>query len=319
MCGELHPHVEKIMTRKSLNIFAVVSAAVLMLPAFAAAQTPAPMTINIPRLNQQEFQLWVGKSNAYVELLNDSTRAIDSLRRYASWVDLKVGPTGNEPYISYGLYSIEPTSAAQVIAKARTEAAAPPPIQGLDAAALAYAASFETLVPILNDAASYYARKDYTDDNMAGGKAFHVKIVPAMNTFLAARPRLEDGQELLSAGLSRQELALVEAREGKSRRWHLRNLAITAKAALDAMPRDPNATDMTAFNTAIAAYADAERGFEQAPKPPGTLDGTNTLDLVAKFRTLREKIEKKEARDADFRNVINEYNSIIDWLNRTQN
>jgi hypothetical protein len=303
------------MTRKSLHLFAAITAAALMFSQLAVAQTAPPIAVNVPQLNQQEFQRWVGKSNAYVQLLNDSTRAIDSLRRYASWVDMKAGPTGKERYISYGLYSVEPTIAAQVIAKARAAAAAPPPIPPLDDAALAYAASFETLVPILNGAADYYARKDYTDDNMVGGKAFHAKIIPAMNAFLAARARLEDGQEQLSAGLSRQELALIEAREGKSRRWHLRNLAITAKAALDAMPHDPNATDMTAFSNAIAAYADAERGFEEAPKPSGTLDGTNARDLVAKFRTLREKIEKKEARNTDFQDVVNYYNALVQWLN----
>ena len=195
---------------------------------------------------------------------------------------------------------IDPTSAAEVIAKARAAASAPPPI------------------PLLDDAARA-SRKDYTDDNMAGGKAFHAKIIPAMNAFLGARARLEGGQEQLSAGVSRQELALIEAREGKSRRWHLRNLAITAKAALEAMPHDPNATDTIAFSNAIAAYADAVRGFDAAPKPPYVLDGTNAEDLVARFRTLREKIEKKDVRDPDFRNVINEYNSVIDWVNRTQN
>jgi hypothetical protein len=310
--------VEKIMTRKSLNLFAAVTAAVLMLPALAAAQTPAPMTINVPQLDQQDFQLWVGKSNAYVELL--TTRAIDSLRRYASWVDLKVGPTGKERYISYGLYSIEPSIAAQVIAKTRAAAAGPPPIPPLDGVALAYAASFETLMPLLNDAAGYYERKDYTDDNMARGKELHAKIIPAMNTFLAARAQLEDGQEQLSDGLDRQELALIEAREGKSRLWHLRNLAITAKAALNAMPHDPNATDMTPFSSSIAAYADAVRGFEAAPKPRNAAsDGTNAEDLVARFRTLREKIQKKDVRKEDFQDAINEYNSVIDWLNITPN
>jgi hypothetical protein len=253
-----------------------------------------------------------------VDLLNGSTRAIDSLRRYASWVDMKAGPTGKERYI-YGLYTVEPTSAAKVIAKARAAAAAPPPIPGLDGAALAYAASFETLEPLVDDAAGYYDRKDYTDDNMAGGKALHAKIVPAMNTFLAARARLEDGQEQLSAGLERQELALIEAREGKSRRWHLRNIAITAKAALNAMPHDPNATDMTAFSNAIAAYADAARGYEDASKTLGTNDGTVGRGLAAQFRTLREKIEKKDAREEDFKHVVAEYNSLIDWLNSYQN
>jgi Protein of unknown function (DUF3829) len=312
--------VDKNMTQKSLNLFAAVTAVMLILPELAPAQTaPQPTTVNVPQLNQQEFQRWVAKSNAYVDLLNYSTRAIDSLRRYASWVDMKVGPTGKERYISYGIFSVEPTSAAQQIAKARAAAAAPPPIPPLDDAALAYAASFETLVPILNEAKGYYDRKDYTDDNMAGGKALHAKIIPAMNAFFAARARLEADQEQLSAGLSRQELALIEAREGKSRRWHMRNLAITSKAALDAMPRDPNATDMTAFSNAIAAYADAVRDFQQAPKPPGTIDSTNAQDLVARLRTLREKIEKKEARDGDFRDVVNEYNTVVQWLNISQN
>ncbi|MGB8630898.1 MAG: hypothetical protein WCD69_16155 [Xanthobacteraceae bacterium] len=95
----------------------------------------------------------------------------------------------------------------------------------------------------------------------------------------------------MSAGLERQELALIEAREGKSRRWHLHNLAITARAALNAMPRDPNATDVTAFSNAIAA--DAERAFEQAPKAPPTHSTGNCAGSGNEFRTLRENIEKR--------------------------
>ena len=136
------------MTRKSLHLFAAITAAALMFSQSAPAPTVPPIAVNVPQLNQQEFQGWVGKSNSYVQLLNDFTCARDLLRRYASWVDMKAGPTGKERYISYGLYSVEPTTAAQVIAKARAAAAAPPPIPPLDDAALAYAASFETLVPI---------------------------------------------------------------------------------------------------------------------------------------------------------------------------
>src|SRR5262249_18003286 len=303
------------MTRTAANLFAATAAAMLMLNALASAQTPPPMTVTVPQLSEAEFQRCVGKSNAYVELLNDSMRAIDSLRRYASWVDMKIGPTGNERYISYGLYSVEPNGAARAIAKAREAAGAPPPIPGLDETARAYAASFETLVPLLNDAAGYYARKDYTDDKTAAGKALHAKIMPAMNAFFVARHRLEAGQEQLSAGLGRQELALIEAREGKSRRWHLRRIGIAATAAIDAMPHDRNAADMGEFSRAIVALADAARDYEEASKTFSALDGSNARDLVAKFRTLREKIEKKGASDADFQNVINEYNAVVGWMN----
>src|SRR5262249_55322410 len=88
----------------------------------------------------------------------------------------------------------------------------------------------------------------------------------AMNAFFVARHRLEAGQEQLSAGLGRQELALIEAREGKSRRWHLRRIGIAATAAIDAMPHDRNAADMGEFSRAIVALADAARDYEEASK-----------------------------------------------------
>jgi hypothetical protein len=305
------------MTRNIVNLLVAAAAAMWVLAASALAQTSSPMTINVPQLNEAEFQRWVGKSNAYVELLNDSTRALDSLRRYASWVDMKLGPTGKERYISYGLYSVDPAGAERVIAKARAAADAPPPIPPLDEAARAYATSFETLMPLLNAAAGYYDRKDYTDDQMARGKALHAQIVPAMNAFYASRQRLEDGQEQLSAGLARQELALIEAREGKSKRWHLRHIAIAAKATIDTMPHDRNATDMTEFSRAIVALSDAVRDYEEASKTFGGDDAGNARDLLAELRTLREKIQQKSADSSDFRNVINFYNGVVQWINNT--
>jgi Protein of unknown function (DUF3829) len=287
----------------------------LVLTEFAAAQSSPPATINVPQLNEAEFQRWVSKSNAYVELLNGSTRALESLRRSASWVDMKAGPTGKERYISYGLYSVEPTGAARAIAKAREAAGSPPPIPGLDDAARAYAAGFETLVPLLNEAAGYYERKDYTDDKMAGGKALHAKIVPAMNAFLAARERLEVGQEQLRAGLARQELALIEAREGKTKRWYLRRLAIAAKATIDSMPHDRNAADMSEFSRAIVALAEAVRDYDEGSKTFGGGDASSARELLARFRTLREKIEKKDASSVDFQNVVGQYNAVVGWMN----
>lgn len=309
------------MKRKTSQLFAALAVAMLTLSGFALAQAPAPtsasapMTVSVPQLSEKDFQLWVAKSNAYVDLLNDSTRALDSMHRYASWVDMKAGPNGKERYISYGLYSVEPTGAARVIAKAREAANAAPPIPPLDDAARAYAASFETLVPLLNDATGYYGRKDYTDDKMAGGKALHAKLLPAANAFYASRARLEAGQEQLSDGLARQELALIEAREGKSKRWHIRHLAIAAKATIDAMPRDKNVRDMTAFSQAIVALAGAVRDYDEGSKTFGGGDASNARELLARFRTLREKIEQKDASSSDFESVVGQYNAVVGWMN----
>jgi hypothetical protein len=49
------------------------------------------------------------------------------------------------------------------------------------------------------------------------------------------------------------------------------------------------------------------------PKPLGTLDGANAQDLVARFRTLREKIEKRRQLPGIFDNTG------VQWLNISQN
>jgi hypothetical protein len=296
---------------------AIVIAASLawQMPALAQNSPPPPAAIVLPELQEADLGLWVAKNNAYVGLLNGSTRAIDSLNRYKSWVDIKTGPTGKERYITYGLYSVDPGLAKSAITKARAAASEPPAFPALDATAQEYAASFETLVPILNDAAAYYERLDYKDDKMAGGRELHAKIVPAMAAFLAARHRFEEAQEILSTGLQRQELVVIERREGKSLRWQVGHVAITAKAALHALPRDPQTADVTAFSAAITDYAGAVREFDDFLKTSGKSEQTNPRAFLAGLRALREKIEQKSARETDFRNVVGQYNAVIDLTN----
>jgi hypothetical protein len=296
---------------------AIVLAALLAFEGSPNAQSPPPappMTITVPDLTPDEFQPWIAKSNAYVELLNRSLRAIDSFRRYESWVDMKTGPTGKERYI-HGLYSVDPGLAKSAIEKARAAADRPPAIPPLDAAARDYATAFETLVPILNDADAYYERQDYKDDQMAGGKAFHAKIVPAMNAFSAARARLEAGYEVLSAALDKQQLALIEKTEGKSERWQMHNLSIVAKAAIDAVPQDQGPDTMTTFSAAIAAYAEAVRNFDDFNKTAGKPDQTNPRTFLAGLRELRDKIDKKTAAESDFKNIVIDYNGVVEMIN----
>jgi hypothetical protein len=305
----------KIM--KLVVSIAIAVSLACQVPAIAQTTTPAA-TIVVPDLPDEDFSAWTEKSNAYVDLLNGSLRAIDSLKRYRSWVDMKTGPTGDERYISYGLYSVSPEQATKIVAEARAAADGPPTIPPLDDAARRYAASFEALVPILNDAAAYYQRQDYKDDKMAGGQALHAKIVPAMAAFLAAREQLEGAEEELSAGLDRQGLALIERREGKTLHWQVRRLGMTAKAALRAMPAGKTDAEMAAFGAAIAAYADAVRDFDNFAKSAGHADQSGPRELLARFRTLREKVEKKDAGQADFSNVVGQYNAVVDLMNSYQ-
>lgn len=302
-------------TSWAATAFAVALA--LAMPADAQnAPTPAPADITVPDLSPKDIQVWIGKSNAYVELLNTSLRALQSIRRYESWVDMKTGPTGKERYIEYGLYNVDPSTTKEAIAKARDAANGPPQIPALDDAARNYASAVETLVPILNDASAYYARQDYKDDGAAGAKALHAKLVPAIDTFLATRKRLEKGQEALAAVLDKQELALIEKTEGKSERWHVYNLSITAKAAMNALPVHQTPEEMKAFSAAILTYAQAVRDYDDFRKSAGKGgEETNPDSLLADLRDLRDKADKQQATRVDFQNVAMQYNSLVMMIN----
>jgi hypothetical protein len=304
---------------KSITSVAMAFAVALAFTVPVDAQTPptpAPINITVPDLSSKDMQVWISKNNAYVELLNTSLRALQSIRRYESWVDMKTGPTGKERYIEYGLYEVDPSTAKDAIAKARDAANGPPQIPACDDAASNYATAFETIVPILNDASAYYARQDYKDDGAAGGKALHAKLVPAIETFLAARKRLEQCQEVLTAALDRQELARIEKTEGKSERWHITNLSITAKAAMSALPVHQTPEEMKAFSAAVLTFAQAVRGFDDFSKSVGKGgEETNPDSLLADLRDLRDKADKQQATRVDFQNVVMQYNSVVMMIN----
>ena len=110
--------------------------------------------------------------NAYVGLLNRSLRAVQSLDRYKSWVNMKTGPTGRESIV-YGLYRGLRHDEGS---RKRLRGPDPEPLlPELDAAMRDYIAANAALGPILNEASAYYERDDYKTDRMAGGKALHVE------------------------------------------------------------------------------------------------------------------------------------------------
>lgn len=97
-------------------------------------------------------QAVVGKLNAYVDLLNRTLRASESLTRYESWADMRIGLTGRERII-YGLYSLYDLRGE--IERARAAVSAPPAMPGLDARIGPYIAAYEALAPIITQANGY--------------------------------------------------------------------------------------------------------------------------------------------------------------------
>ncbi len=298
---------------------ALFAALLVLAPVAAAAQgvQPGP-AISVPALDDAGIDAWIAKSNASVGLLNASLRAKESFNRYASWVDLKKGPTGRERII-YGLYSVSDSQAADAIAKARKAIPQAPEIPELDRAMAALADAFEAAVPVINEADAYYERQDYKSDKAAGARELHSRLMPAFQTLLATRDALEMRQREVKRGLDEQVLARIERQEGKGYAWHKKNVLILAEVAIDLMPRDPRKANLKGFSDAVEAYAAAVKAFDAAAVAEKKSNSFDRMprELVGKLREIREKASAKRVDltfygvDADF--VISAYNSMLNF------
>ncbi|MEZ5845047.1 MAG: YiiG family protein [Hyphomicrobiaceae bacterium] len=213
---------------------AVILVALGLPPARAAGAEPHGMT---------------AKLAAYVACVNRlSERAHDSRRRYFSWVGKK-GPTGRER-IKYGLYTIYDTSdCANGVERAN---ASEPRDEALEAAATAYVAAVTALEPLLKEANDYYTQENWKDDRMAKGKALHPRLVAAWNAFAGADETLRLALDVMQEKASEERLAALAATDGKSARYRVEAVMLTAKRLLRHLT--PARPDMARIGPALAAY-----------------------------------------------------------------
>lgn len=265
-----------------------------------------------------DLQAAIAKSNAYTQLMNRTLRANESWQRYASWVDMKKGPTGKERYIAYGLYSLYDVTGE--IRKAEEAAAREPKLPEIDAAVLRYIKAYQELAPLITSAERYYDRKDYRDDNVAEGRTLHAAMVPAARTFLDERAKLDALMRVYKKGLDQRELAALEQREGRSARWQVRNVMIHARAVIDLMPSNEQPiVDLKAFDAATADYAKAVREMDAfKDKNPGTslFIDSQAGTWLGKLRDFSEKVARSKGDvrrgAADAANwIVRDYNMMI--------
>ncbi len=304
----------RILLRSAVCAAAIVAAS----PAMVSAQSvPAQSAASAPA-GEAELQAAISKSNAYTALMNRTLRAIQSWERYASWVDMKKGPTGKERYIDYGLYSLYDVTGE--IQKAEEAAARAPKLPEIDATVLSYIKAYQELAPLITRAERYYDRKDYRDDNLAEGQKLHAQMVPAAKTFLELRARLDAGMRVYKTALDAQELAALESREGKSARWQVRNVMVNARAVIDLMPSNEKPiVDLKAFDAAVAGYARAVREMDDfKDKNPGKslFVDSQASSWLGKLRDFSSKLAKSKgdvrrgaANDANW--IVSSYNTMI--------
>lgn len=294
----------------------VVGLAIILAPAglpvhAARAETSVPAS-------DADLGPAIAKSNAYIELMNRTLRAVESWNRYASWVDLKKGPTGKERYIDYGLYSLYDVK--DEIAKARAVVGKPPATPELDAAFERYMSSYEALAPLITVANGYYERKDYKSDKMEEGKALHAKLMPAAKAFLAARADIEGKMRAFKRDLDQRSLAALAAKEGQGPSWHVKNVMMSAEDVVELLPKGKQPADMKAFDAALDVYAKAVREFDVfAEAYPGKFSGfeSRPRSLLGKLRDIRDKLAKSKGKVAnqfvgmDLTFLFSEYNSMV--------
>ena len=259
----------------------------------------------------------VRKLNAYVELLNRTLRASESLDRYKSWVNMKTGPTGRESII-YGLYSLYDVRAE--IEKARAATTAQPAMASLDTEIPVYIAAYETLAPTITKADGYYERQDYKEDKMAAGKALHAALVPAGQMFLDERAKVETLFRTEKEKSDAAELSLIEKHEGRKVRWQVSNVMSHARQVIESLPNgNKPVVDINNFDVVLSSYAAAVREMDEySAANPSSFAGfeSSPRSLLGKLRELRDKLKrsKGDARGPAGRDltwIVNDYNMMI--------
>jgi hypothetical protein len=279
-------------------------------PAFAQSSTAPEAEVDVS-------DAAIVKMNAYVEFLNRSIRASESLERYGSWVDMKKGPTGKERVI-YGLYSLY--DVRDEIAAVEQAAKADPKMPELDAAMLAYVETYQKLAPVIEKANKYYERLDYKSDKMEGAKAYHKDIAALAPTYGERRDAADLTLRAEKVKLDLASLKALEQAEGRKSRWHVRNVMIRAEAMMDLMPdNEKPVVDMAVFKGELDAYASAVREFDDyAIDHPDSFHvfESRPASLLSKLRDLDEQLRKfkgdaRKAGGNDIEWIVSEYNTMV--------
>lgn len=307
------PSITPVLRRVACVVAILVAA-----PAASLAQATAPVQSSARPAVQSELQAAIAKSNAYTALSNRTLRAIESWQRYASWVDMKKGPTGKERYIGYGLYSLYDVTSE--IKAAEDAVAREPALPEIDQTIGRYIRAYQELAPLITRAERYYDRMDYRADDLAEGKKLHALLVPAATTFLAERATLEAQMRAYRKGLDARELVAIEQTEGRAARWQVRNIMINARAVMDLMPSNEKPmVDLKAFNAAIADYAAAVREMDafKDKNPAGVpFIESQAGSWLGKLREFSDKLARAKgdvrrgaANDANW--LVSSYNTMV--------
>jgi len=202
------------------------------------------------------------KLQGYIDCINGpSSRVLDAADRYASWVDIEKGVTGEERNV-YGIYDHElDTTCVEGIT---TSNDAEPDDPEMEKIATTWVESYKAVQPLIHDAYEYYDREDYKDDGFAKGKEMHDGLAKAIGAFQDADQALRRMVGDKNDALQARRLEQLEKEEGRKLRFQQANVMAKAKvlmAAGDAPSLE--AIDLERLDQSLTAY---DTALEEATK-----------------------------------------------------
>lgn len=312
----------KILTRTALLVGALLLPAVTLAQTADKAAAPAQQqtaiaTVKVPELNEEQLDAWIGKLNTYTKLYNNSRRALDSWKRYKSWVNVKTGPTGKERVV-YGLYSISDSLTKQDAPAAVVASRLEPKMGALDDAAANFADALVKLDPVLREAYGYYERKDYSDDKFAKGKELHPRLVEAFGNVEKTYAAFDAEFSSVKAQIDVQSLNNIEKTEGKKYRWYMKRTMMASRAAIEALQEVNSKADIPALSEAIKSYAVIVREFDEYVEtatdlPIAFTAKSGPAGILSKLREARDALEKNNITwfNNYSNSAVSEYNTMV--------
>ncbi|MDR1990657.1 MAG: YiiG family protein [Acidobacteriaceae bacterium] len=199
----------------------------------------------------------------------------------------------------------------------------------LDDPSKQFADTLEQLIPLMNEADDYYHRKDNLDDKMKKGKALDSLLMPLFDRFFPAADALSDVVSERNQQLRERRLVALEQTFGKDNfAWHLLNVSIAARHAMDGIDAAASAGTLsadaietiekdyqTAYDAATAfaeAHADTKTSLGNSPVWFSLSSNFNNfLGDVKEFRRLLATKPNQELVSARLSMLRKDYNDLI--------
>jgi hypothetical protein len=213
-----------------------------------------------------------------------SNRVLESRDRYLSWIDdPEAGPTGDEETVYGPLKISDPGRCKEAVKKA---AEMEPDRPELEKSAKKFAEAVETLASKTEEAAVYYERENYKDDDFEKGKEMHDGLMEAFSKFEKANSVLSDRVDVIEDNLDSQLLERLEGNPERRTEYLGEKVRIIAKS-LAGLIGNLEVEDR-------ALVGDGETIVEKTEKLETTLD------------KLREELDSSDEDPEDFGSTVDE-------------